>query len=407
MRFSTPDFPVYSAVDIGTSKIATLVARINEEGSIELLGTGVVPSGGVRSGAINNVHEASERIRRSIEEAERTSEIRVKSVIVGIAGRDVESKEIRISQGFGERGREILASDIEKLEERARNSLSEEEIALHIEPQQYLIDGRISTENPMGMWGIKLDYHALVITASIAAVNNLKRCVHLAGAEISQFVLEPVASAEAVLDRDERLLGVAVLDMGGGTSDLAIYQRGSLRATVPINMGGEAVTMDLAKVLGAPLGVAEQLKLTYGLSGGHDGETIQVYKIGGDTASDVPIALVNDVIRARMEEILEVAAKALEIKRFREPLAGGIVVTGGTARMTQICELASRHFKVRVRRGEVRDVRGDTDIIHAPEHATGLGLIIRAAASVTNSNDRNVNVRRLWKWIRNRWKDFG
>lgn len=366
-----------------------------------------MPSGGVRSGAINNVHEASERIRRSIEEAERTSEIKVKSVIVGIAGRDVESKEIRISQGFGERGREILASDIEKLEERARNSLSEEEIALHIEPQQYLIDGRISTENPMGMWGIKLDYHALVITASIAAVNNLKRCVHLAGAEISQFVLEPVASAEAVLDRDERLLGVAVLDMGGGTSDLAIYQRGSLRATVPINMGGEAVTMDLAKVLGAPLGVAEQLKLTYGLSGGHDGETIQVYKIGGDTASDVPIALVNDVIRARMEEILEVAAKALEIKRFREPLAGGIVVTGGTARMTQICELASRHFKVRVRRGEVRDVRGDTDIIHAPEHATGLGLIIRAAASVTNSNDQNVNVRRLWKWIRNRWKDFG
>jgi len=407
MRLSTPDFRVYTAVDIGTSKIATLVGRINEEGSIELLGAGVVPSGGVRSGAINNVHEAAERIHRSIEDAERTSEIKINSVIVGIAGRDVESKEIRISQGFGERGREILSSDIDKLEERARNGLSEEEIALHIEPQQYLIDGRISTENPVGMWGIKLDFHALVITASVAAVNNLKRCVRLAGADISQFVLEPVASAEAVLDRDERLLGAAVLDMGGGTSDLAIYQRGSLRATVPIEMGGEAVTMDLAKVLGTPLGVAEQLKLTYGLGGGTNGETIQVYKIGGDTASDVPIALINDVIRARMEEILETAAKALEIKRFREPLAGGIVVTGGTARMTQLCELATRHFKVRVRRGQVRDVRGDAEIIHAPEHATGLGLIIRAANSDTSSDDRDLTFRRLWKWVRNRWKDFG
>ncbi len=408
--FSSHSKETFAALDIGTSKVASFVGMQTDEGVVELIGAGVVPSDGVRGGAVSNVRDASDSIRESLAEAEKSSGTTIRSVVVGIAGTDVNSKEANISQGFGERGREIQAGDVSKLRDRARAGLSEDEIALHVEPQEYVIDGRISTTDPIGMWGIKLDFYALVITASVAAVNNLRRCVRLAGAEATELVLEPVASAEAVLDSDEKLLGTAVLDLGGGTSDLAIYQRGALRATAPISMGGEAVTTDLAKVLGAPMHVAENLKISLGLSGAAAAEgleSIEVTPIGGGAVHDVPATLVSDVIRARLEEILEAAARALEAKRFREPLAGGVVLTGGTSRIKGLEELAERFFRVRTRCGTVRDIRGDRGIVLSPEHATGMGLLLRAAVSGRTVRRTGSTPGRIWAWIRERWNDLG
>jgi len=221
--------------------------------------------------------------------------------------------------------------------------------------------------------------------------------------------LEPLASADAVLDEDERFLGTGLLDMGGGTSDVALFQRGSIRSSAVIPLGGDLVTRDLAVVLRAPMKAAEELKQTVGLKGSMDQEieTVRLDGVGDTEFRDVPSSLVSDIIKARMEEILESAARVFAEKSFRELLTGGVVLTGGTSKMKGLEDLASNILKMPVRCGNAKDVRGDDAVITCPEHATGMGLLIRVADRMQRNGELIRYRRGLLQWIKDAWKELG
>ncbi len=401
----------FASLDIGTSKVAAFVGQLVEEDEVEVLGMGVVPSEGVRTGAVNMVRDAAECVRASLAEAEATSGVRVKHVVVGIAGGEVSCRTLHSGDlVLGDRSREVLTGDVARLHDRVRaGALSEDEVLLHVEPQEYLLDGRTVTSDPVGMWGIRVAMRALVVTGSSAAVHNLRTCVQMAGAQVSELVLEPLASAEAVLGPDERDLGTALVDLGGGTSDVALFQRGAIRSSAVIGLGGELVTRDLALVLGTTREAAEELKRTVGLAPrdpGEDEETVEVPGLGDAPPRRVSASLVSEIIRARVEEILEEVSTVLQERAFQEPLAGGVVLTGGASKLEGLVPLARRLLRMPTRCGYPRRVLGPPELLASPEHATGLGLLRRAAASGQGSGP---GPRRLglWNWLKERWKELG
>ncbi|MBN1423882.1 cell division protein FtsA [Candidatus Fermentibacteria bacterium] len=402
----------FAALDVGTSKVACFVGRCDGRDGIEVLGMGVVPSEGMRSGAVSSVGVAAECIRASIAEAEASSNARVRSVVAGIAGGEVKSRPFQSELALGERSREIVPRDIIRLREKIRAStISGDEVLLHIEPQEYVIDGRTVSANPLGMWGIRIELNSLVVTASLAWVNNLRRSIQLAGVATTDLVLEPLASADAVFDDDERMLGAALIDMGGGTSDVALFQRGAIRSSVVISLGGELVTRDLAMVLRAPMSAAEDLKVRVGLvhtALGDEEETVEVAGIGETPTRTIPVSLVGEIIRARIEEILEQVAAVLDAKTFREPLAGGIVLTGGASKMKGLLPLAQRILRMPTRCGYPRRVTGVPELLGSPEHATGMGLLRRASTLYQNSGSgAGSSVPNVWHWLKERWKELG
>lgn len=399
-----------AALDIGTSKVAAFVAKTDLDGEMELLGAGVVKSEGVRTGAVNNITQASSCIREALQEAEQTSGLRIRTVAAGIAGSEMVGRQVEVELPLGEKSREISVRDLTRLSEKIQGSnISADEILLHVEPQEYMIDGRTATADPVGMWGNRLELEALVVTASVSAVNNIRRCIRLGGAETGELILEPLASAEAVLDDDERLLGTGILDLGGGTSDLALFQRGAIRTSFVIPLGGDLVTRDLAMVLRAPMQAAEELKQNVGLTGQHDEhpETLHVGGVGEAEGKEVPGSLVSEIIRARMEEILGFAAKIFAEKSFREPLAGGVVLTGGTSKMKGLEELASKLLKMPVRCGRAHGIKGDDSVVGSPEHATGMGILLRVADMASGGGGSKRPHDGLWHMIKQGWKALG
>jgi cell division protein FtsA len=401
---------VLAALDIGTSKVAALVAKRSPGGQLELLGAGVVKSEGVRTGAVNNITQASSCIREALKEAEQTGGVRIRTVAAGIAGSEMVGRQVEVELLLGEKSREITVRDLARLSEKIEGSnISTDEILLHVEPQEYVIDGRTSTADPVGMWGNRLQLEALVITASVSAVNNIRRCIRLGGAEVGELILEPLASAEAVLDDDERLLGTGLLDLGGGTSDLALFQRGAIRTSFVIPLGGDLVTRDLAMVLRAPLQASEELKKNVGLTGQSDQqpELLHVGGVGEAEGKDVPGSLVSEIIKARMEEILGFAAKVFAERSFREPLAGGVVLTGGTSKMKGLEDLASKLLRMPVRCGRTNGITGDDDIVRSPAHSTGVGLLLRVAQMSSGDGRQKRHHDRLWHLIKEGWKALG
>lgn len=402
----------FAAVDVGTSKVASFVGRLGDNGDTELLGMGVVQSAGLRTGAVSSVGSAADTVRASIREAEASSGERVRGVVVGIAGGEVKSRPFAGELVLGERSREILAKDVVRLREKIRNAnITDDEVLLHIEPQEYIIDGRTLSADPVGMWGIRLELRSLVVTASLAAVNNLRRSIEMAGAEMVDLVLEPLASADAVFNSDERLLGAALVDLGAGTSDVAVFQRGAIRSSVVINLGGELVTKDLAMVLRSPLDAAEELKRQVGIlhqAPSEEGETRDVAGIGESGVRRVPVSLISDIIRARVEEILEQVASVIEVKAFPEPLAGGVILTGGASKMKGLLPLAQKMLRVPTRCGYPRGMSGAPSLLGSPEHATGLGLLMRAATLSRSPASRSrAGGTSVWNWIKERWKELG
>lgn len=402
----------FAALDLGTSKVACLVGRLDGREGLEVIGMGVVTSEGMRSGAVSSVGVASECIRASIAEAEASSGVRVRSVVTGIAGGEVKSRPFQSELVLGERSREVVGRDIVRLREKIRSStISGGEILLHIEPQEYVIDGRTVSVDPVGMWGNRLELYSLVVTASLAGVSNLRRSIQLAGCATTDLVLEPLASADAVFDDDERMLGAALIDLGGGTSDVALFQRGAIRSSIVISVGGGLVTRDLAMVLRAPMAAAEDLKVRVGLvnhSLGDEDETVEVPGIGDTASRTVPVSLVSEIIRARVEEILEQVAAVLEAKTFREPLAGGIVLTGGASKMKGLLPLAQRILRMPTRCGYPRKVTGAPELLGSPEHATGVGLLWRASSFSQASGTQPHPARpRFLHWLKERWREMG
>lgn len=371
---------VIAAIDVGTTKVCTVLGHLTPSGRAEVVGVGVAPSRGLRKGVVVNIEEAVEAVADSIERAERSSGYEVGSAIVGIAGSHVESLNNQGVVAVASPDRMITVDDVNRAMESARtvNIPSNREL-LHVIDRSYRVDDQEGVRNPIGMHGFRLEVQAHIVTAAATSVQNLARCIERLGIEVDDLVLESIASAEAVLSDEEREMGVVLADIGGGTTDLAIFVDGSVWQSCVLPVGGFHLTNDLAIGLRAPFAVAEQLKVTYGhaLPHGIDpDEQVELAGFGGEARRVVSRHAIAEIIEARVEEILAMIAN--EVRRCGQEglLPAGLVLTGGTARLKGIEVLASELIGLPVRIGEPTGLTGLVDSVNSPDYATALGLLL-------------------------------
>ncbi len=371
-------------IDLGTTKISAIVAEVNEENEIQVVGVGNTPSRGMRRGVVVNIDKTTDAIGIAIDQAEQMAGIKVKDVYVGIAGDHIRSINSRgviaVSRGHTvSRSNVITHHDVERVIEAARAvALPMDREVLHVLPQEFTVDDEPGIHEPVGMTGLRLEADVHIITGAVASAQNIYRCVRNVGVGLRGLVLEPLASSNAVLTEDEKELGVALLDLGGGTIDIAVFYDGSIRHTSVIGLGGANVTRDIAMVLGVPIDQAEKLKLEKGGIFPPLGDTSPISVRGpadGKIHEIDPIQL-NEIIRARMEEIFEMVLRELKRVDCMGLLASGLVITGGGSQLNGTAMLAEEIFRKPVRSGVPKGLQGLVDTVHNPAYATGVGLIL-------------------------------
>jgi cell division protein FtsA len=368
------------ALDIGTHKTSVLVAAVHD-GDVHVLGAGASASHGLKRGVVVNIESTLHSIEQAVREAETMADCEIHSVAVGLSGNHV--------RGFNSHGmvptknREVTAGDVEHVLDAARAvALPADREVLHVLPQEYIIDDQDGIIAPQGMSGVRLEARVHVLTGSTAAVQNVVKCCNRAGLTASQVVLAPLASATAVLSDEERELGVALLDIGGGTSDLIVYHGGSVRHTAVLGLGGSQLTNDIAAGLRTPVAEAEKLKQRFGsaIAASVNGdESLEVPSVGGREPRVLSRHILAEMIEPRVEEILTLVSRELSRAGVDGLLASGMVVTGGTASLDGIGRLAEKVFDVPVRIGAPARVGGLADLVSGPAYATGIGLLMVAA----------------------------
>jgi len=369
------------ALDIGTAKICTLVAEVGPppEETLRIVGVGTVPSRGIRKGVVVNVNEVSAAILDSIRLAERTSGYEIASAYVGLAGAHIEAVNSRgvVAIGRGERG--IRAVDVERALESARAiDIPHNREILHIIPRGFSVDGDDGVRDPVGMQGYRLEVEAHIVTGSTSSIRNLVKCVQSTGVQIDALVLEPLASGEAVLTDIEREMGVVLVDIGGGTTDIAIFIEGSIWHAVVLPTGGEQITNDVAVGLRTPYNSAEDIKIKYGHTLPQSvmaEEMVKADVFGEDGQQQYPRQFLAEIIGARVEEIFELVLKEIKRSGYDGLLPAGVVLCGGTAELPGIRELARDVMGLPARVGEPQDLRGLVDTLHSPAFATTVGLL--------------------------------
>lgn len=370
---------VIAAIDVGTSKICTVLGQIAGNGRLQIMGVGIAPSRGLKKGVVVNIDEAVEAIAESVERAERSSGYEIASAIVGIAGSHVESLNNQGVVAVAGADRMITVDDVNRAIESARTiNVPSNRDMLHVIARSYRVDDQEGVRNPIGMHGFRLEVEAHLVTAAATSVQNLARCIERLGIEVDDFVLEPIASAEAVLTDEEKEMGVVLADIGGGTTDLAIFVDGSVWQTRVLPVGGFHVTNDLAIGLRAPFAIADQLKVAAGhaLPAGIDpDEQIEIAGFGGESRRLVSRHTIAEIIEARVAEILAMVNN--EVRRCGQEglLAAGLVLTGGSSRLKGIEVLASEVTGMPVRVGRPVGLSGLVDQIGEPDYATSVGLL--------------------------------
>ncbi|EDY85656.1 cell division protein FtsA [gamma proteobacterium HTCC5015] len=366
------------ALDVGTSKITAIVGEITQEGEVEIVGFGSHPSRGLKKGVVVNIESTAQSIQRAVEEAELMAGCQIHSVYAGIAGSHVRSMN---STGVANvTDREVKQSDIDRAMEGARAyNIPGDQRVLHAMPQEFVIDHQDGIKEPIGMSGVRLEAKVHLITGAESAVQNIVRCVERCGLDVDDVVLEQVASSYSVLTEDEKNLGVCMVDVGGGTTDIAVFVDGAIQHTAVIPIAGDQVTNDIAVALRTRTQDAEDIKVRYGcslrqLAG--DEETIEVPGIGGRPASKLRRMTLVDVIQPRYEELLTLIQAELRRSGFEQHIAAGIVMTGGSSKMEGLIDLAEEIFNMPVRLGVPRHVSGLSDVVSNPIHATGVGLLL-------------------------------
>ncbi len=376
----------YTSIDVGTTKTCVTIAEIVEDGDIQVVGVGCAPSKGMRRGVVVNIDKATEVIVDALDLAEQMAGVKVRHAYVGIAGEHIRSLNSRgnitVSRGdtIG-RSSVISDKDVDRVLDAARAlALPIDRDVIHVLPQEFTIDDESGIRKPEGMTGLRLEAYVHVITAANAAVQNITRCVENAGVEVIDVILEPLASAHAVLSEDEKEYGVALLDMGGGTTDIAVYYNGSIRHSSVISLGGSMVTRDVAYVLGIPRETAEKLKVEKGgiYQPLVDTSQITVDNNGNQSNTEINPAQLNAIICARMEEIFEMALRELRRVDCLGLLASGVVLTGGASQLRGAALLAKEIFQRPVRIGKPRGMNGPSEAVYDPSRATGIGLILYA-----------------------------
>ncbi len=364
-------------LDIGTTKICAVVGEILDD-QINIIGIGANPSVGLRKGVVVNIESTVNSIRKAIAEAETMAGCQITEAYVGIAGSHV--KGINSHGVVAVRDREITREDINKVVENAKAiPLSQDQEVIHVLPQQFKVDDQDGIQDPLGMTGVRLEAEVHVVVGSVTAVHNIIKCSNKAGLEVADVVLEPVASAEAVFSPEEMELGVALLDIGGGTSDLAVFASNCIRKTFVLGLGGHNLTNDLSVGLRTPMAEAEKLKEKYGcaLSSLIDKDKpIEIPSVGGRQSRRLSQKVMGEILEPRVEEMLTLINQELLDSDIKSLINAGLVLTGGTALLAHICDLAEQVFDVPVRIGYPQNVCGITDIINTPQCATGVGLVI-------------------------------
>lgn len=369
------------ALDIGTTKICTLVAEVGPppENIMRIVGVGVVPSKGIRKGVVVNVGEVTAAITESLHRAERTSGYAVASAYVGLAGAHISSINSRgvVAISRGERG--IRPVDVERALEQARAiDIPHNREILHIIPRGFTVDGDDGVRDPLGMQAYRLEVEAHIVTGSTSSIRNLIKCVQNAGIQIDALVLEPLASGEAALTDIEREMGVVLVDIGGGTTDIAIFIEGSIWHTVVLPTGGEQITNDIAVGLRTPFATAEELKIKYGHALSHTilpEETVRVSMFGEDGQQSISRHFLSEIVEARAEEILEMIQKEIKRSGYDGLLPAGLVLCGGTAELAGMRDLARDILGLPARIGEPQNLRGLVDTLQSPAFTTSVGLL--------------------------------
>ena len=369
---------IISAIDVGTTKVATIVVNAKAEDDIEVLGVGVAPSRGLHKGIVVNMDEAKESIAESVREAQRVSGIRIESVYVGVTGRHISSLNSRGVVAIPREDRLVRPQDLKRVLSAARNvPVPEGKKVLHAIPRFYALDGQEGVKQPVGMHGSRLDVETHIITASVTSVQNLVKCVRSIGVDTEDLILEPLASGEAVLTPEEREAGVIMADVGGGTTDIAVFKRGNIYHTSIIPVAGYQVTSDISIGLGLPFNIAEKMKKEYGnvMPSLEVDQTAQVGIENGHSASYRDLC---DIIRARMEELLQLILLEMPTTDYQTLAPCGLVLTGGTANLSGLDELGHAVLQIPVRRGRPlgAGVYGISDVLHDPSYATTLGLVL-------------------------------
>lgn len=395
------------AMDIGSSKICTLVGEADEAGVLRILGVGVVPARGIRRGVVVNIAEATDAIRASVERAERTSGYQIRRAIVGIAGPYVASVNSKGTASVlrGERG--ITPADVQRAVENARViAIPHSREILHVLPRAFTVDGQEGIRDPIGMYGFRLEAEVHIVTAEVGPLANLRRCIESAQIEVEEFVLSPLASAEAVITEGEREMGVALVDIGAGTTDLAVFVEGSVAYTTVIPVGGQHITNDLAYGLHVPAPVAEEIKIRHGhaLAAAIPAEEqITVQGFGNNGPVTFSRREMAEIIEARVQEIFQLVLGELRKSGYERLLPAGLVLCGGTALLPGIREVAREHTGMPVRIGMPWDLGGLAETLRSPAFATAVGLLrwgLRADAAAAYAASEGSWWARLWQAVR-------
>ena len=365
-------------LDIGTSKVVAIVGEVTPENEIEIIGLGSHPSRGLKKGVVINIESTVQSIQRAIEEAELMAGCQIHSVYAGIAGSHIRSLN---SHGIvAIRDKEVLPADVDRVIDAARAvAIPADQKILHILPQEFIIDEQESIREPVGMSGVRLEAKVHMVTGAVSAAQNIIKCVRRCGLEVDDIILEQLASSHSVLTDDEKELGVCLVDIGGGTTDIAVFTEGAIRHTAVIPIAGDQVTNDIAVALRTPTQHAEDIKIKYACAltqlASAD-ETIEVPSVGDRPERRLARQTLAEVVEPRYEELFTLIQAELRRSGFEDLCAAGVVLTGGSSKMEGAVELAEEIFHMPVRQGLPQYVAGLVDVVRNPIHATGVGLLL-------------------------------
>ncbi len=395
-------------LDIGTTKICAVVGEVSH-GEINIIGTGTSPSIGLRKGVVVNIESTVESIKKAVEEAELMAGCEISSVYAGIAGGHITGFNSRGIVAI--KGPEINQSDVDRVIDAARAvAIPMDREVIHVLPQEYIVDEQTGIQNPVGMAGIRLEAKIHIVTGAVTSAHNIVKCANRSGLDVCDIVLESLASGEAVLTNEEKELGTGLLDLGGGTSDLAIFSGKNIKHTFVLSLGGNNLTNDIAIGLRAPIIEAEKIKTKYGtcLSTSISGEeTIEVPGMGGREPRKLPRQILGEILEPRMEEIFTLIQREIYRAGMENKINSGIVITGGTALLDGIIDVAEGIFNLPTRLGRPSGISGLVDVVNNPMYATGVGLVLYGARMqpskkfrIRDKNIFNGIIGRMKKWFK-------
>jgi cell division protein FtsA len=389
------------ALDIGTSKVVSIVGEVTPDNEVEIVGLGSHPSRGLKKGVVVNIESTVQSIQRAVEEAELMAGCQIHSVYAGIAGSHIRSLN---SHGIvAIREKEVTVGDVERVIDAARAvAIPADQQILHTLAQEFIIDSQEGIKEPVGMSGVRLEAKVHLVTGAVSAVQNIVKCVRRCGLEVDDIVLEQLASSYSALSEDEKELGVCLVDIGGGTTDMAVFTEGAIRHTAVIPIAGDQVTNDIAVALRTPTQFAEEIKVKYACAltqlASAD-ETIEVPSVGDRPARRLARQTLAEVVEPRYEELFTLVQSELRRSGFEDLCAAGVVITGGTSKMEGVVDLAEEIFHMPVRLGVPQGVAGLVDVVRNPIYSTGVGLLLYGRHNRGGTRDllQSAGMNGVWK----------